>query len=211
MTKQDIFRYVLSTPENINPAILGQMLDKIVYDATHLEGGTIDELIDELNVKEDVLGREYDTSEKPFKVLCRSGWVRPEYIYRHKTNKPLYKVSEGNMSVTVTEDHSLFNDKQEKIKPSEINSTTKLEYYNKGIKTDTDFRWLTKQRARTMAKMILDGTIDRVSIALLNTNDMDCVKAFLDEFGHMPLDTFTKTCQAGIQFLKRKIDGFNFS
>lgn len=46
MTKQDIFRYVLSTPENINPAILGQMLDKIVYDATHLEGGTIDELID---------------------------------------------------------------------------------------------------------------------------------------------------------------------
>lgn len=33
MTKQDIFRYVLSTPENINPAILGQMLDKLIEEA----------------------------------------------------------------------------------------------------------------------------------------------------------------------------------
>lgn len=167
------------------------------------------ELIGETKV--DALGREYDTSEKPYKVLCRSGWVKPKYIYRHKTNKPLYEVSEGNMSVTVTEDHSLFNNKQQKIKPSEITSNTKLEYYTKPIVIDTNFKWLTKQRAKTMAKMILDGTIDRVSIALLNTKDMDCVKAFLDEFEYIPLGTFSKTCQAGIQFLKNKIDGFNFS
>ena len=159
----------------------------------------------------DALGREYDTSEKPFKVLCRSGWMKPNYIYRHKTNKPLYEVSEGNMSVTVTEDHSLFNDKQEKIKPSEINEQTKLEYYSKPIDTDRDFRWLTKQRARIMAKKILDGTVDRVSVALLNTDDISCIEAFLDEFKYMPLGTFSKTCQAGIMFLKRKIDGFNFS
>ena len=158
----------------------------------------------------DVLGREYDTSEKPFKVLCRSGWMKPNYIYRHKTNKPLYEVSEGNMSVTVTEDHSLFNDKQEKIKPSEINEQTKLEYYSKQIDTNRDFRWLTKQRARIMAKKILDGTVDRVSVALLNTDDISCIEAFLDEFKYMPLGTFSKTCQAGIMFLKRKIDGFNF-
>ena len=170
----------------------------------------ISELIGKTEV--DPLGREYDTSEKPYKVLCRSGWVKPKYIYRHKTNKPLYEVSEGNMSVTVTEDHSLFNDRQEKIKPSEISQNTKLEYYKGDVNSSNkDYRWLTPQRARIMAKKLLDGTIDRVSIALLNTNDMDCVKAFLDEFGHMPLDTFTKTCQAGIQFLKRKIDGFNFS
>ena len=161
------------------------------------------ELIGETNV--DALGREYDTSEKPYKVLCRSGWVKPKYIYRHKTNKPLYEVSEGNMSVTVTEDHSLFNNKQQKIKPSEITSNTKLEYYTKPIVTDTNFKWLTKQRAKTMAKMILDGAIDRVSIALLNTKDMDCVKAFLDEFEYIPLGTFSKTCQAGIQFLKNKL------
>ena len=62
-----------------------------------------------------------------------------------------------------------------------------------------------------MARMIQNGTSDRVSIALLNTENIKIVKAFLDEWGDMSLDTFTKTCQAGIQFLKRKIDGFNFS
>jgi hypothetical protein len=130
--------------------------------------------------------------------------MRPNYIYRHKTNKPLYEVSEDNMSVTVTEDHSLFNDKQEKIKPSEINEQTKLEYYSKPIDTNRDFRWLTKQRARIMAKKILDGTVDRVSVALLNTDDISCIEAFLDEFKYMPLGTFSKTCQAGINFLKLK-------
>ena len=29
----------------------------------------------------------YDISEKSFKVLCRSGWVQPAYIYHHKTDK----------------------------------------------------------------------------------------------------------------------------
>lgn len=165
----------------------------------------ISELIGKTEV--DPLGREYDTSEKPYKVLCRSGWVKPKYIYRHKTDKQLYEVSEGNMSVTVTEDHSLFNDRQEKIKPSEISQNTKLEYYKGNINSSNkDYTWLNPQRARIIARKILDGTIDRVSIALLNTNDIDCIKAFLDEFEYMPLDTFTKTCQAGIHFLKRKIN-----
>lgn len=163
----------------------------------------IEELIGETET--DALGREYDYSKKPYKVLCRSGWVTPEYIYRHKTNKPLYTVSEGNMSVTVTEDHSLFNANQQKIKPSDVNDNTKFEYYAKPIETNANFRWLTEKRAKMMAKMIKDGTIDRVSIALLNTNNISIVKAFLDEWGKMPLDTFSKTCQAGIQFLKNKL------
>ena len=163
----------------------------------------IEELIGETEI--DALGREYDYSKKPYKVLCRSGWVTPEYIYRHKTNKPLYTVSEGNMSVTVTEDHSLFNANQQKIKPSDVNDSTKFEYYTKPIETNVNFMWLTEKRAKMMAKMIKDGTIDRVSIALLNTNNLNIVKAFLNEWGEMPLDTFSKTCQAGILFLKRRM------
>lgn len=162
----------------------------------------IEELIGQTET--DVLGREYDTSEKPYKVLCRSGWVRPSYIYRHKANKPLYEVSEGDMSVTVTEDHSLFNSEQQKIKPSEITKGTELEYYSSHIKTNTKFGWLTEQRARIMAQMIINGTTDRVGIALLNTENLKVIKAFLNEWGEMPLDTFTKTCQAGILFLKNK-------
>ena len=109
----------------------------IKYNNTNLiDIKPIKELIDEKQIQIDGLGREYDYSPKSYKVLCRSGWVEPDYIYRHKTDKPIYTVEDGEMMVEVTEDHSLFNDKQEKIKPTELNSNSKLEYYNGDIFTD---------------------------------------------------------------------------
>lgn len=89
----------------------------------------ISELMSENNVEIDALGREYDYSKKDYKVLCRSGWCEPTYIYRHKTDKPIYTVSEGDMTIDVTEDHSLFDVDKKKIKPSQITGDTKLEYY----------------------------------------------------------------------------------
>lgn len=99
-------------------------------DSNLIDIKTISELIDETQIQSDVLGREYDSSKKNYKVLCRSGWCEPSYIYRHKTNKPIYEVTDGDMKIEVTEDHSLFNEDKVKIKPSEITSETKLEYYD---------------------------------------------------------------------------------
>ena len=96
----------------------------------------ISELINEEQINKDVLGREYDYSKKDYKVLCRSGWVEPSYIYRHKTDKLIYRVEDDNMTVDVTEDHSLFDSEQKKIKPSEIKEDTKLEYYEHEIHTN---------------------------------------------------------------------------
>ena len=96
----------------------------------------ISELINEEELNKDVLGREYDYSKKNYKVLCRSGWVEPSYIYRHKTDKTIYRVQDDKMTVDVTEDHSLFDSKQNKIKPSEIKEDTKLEYYENDIHTN---------------------------------------------------------------------------
>lgn len=172
------------------------------------ESGLIDikpicELIDEHGVKSDALGREYDTSEKPFKVLCRSGWVRPSYIYRHKTDKPLYEVSEGDMSVSVTEDHSLFNDKQEKIKPSEVKEDTRLEYYNGKVEYKPTLH--PKGFAvKCMAKWLMRGVIDRVPIEILNSNK-STVKEFLSYIGDWDYSNASKTCKAGIQFLKNRL------
>ena len=156
------------------------------------------------NTETDALGREYDTSKKLYKVLCRSGWVTPEYIYRHKTDKPLYEVSEGNMSVTVTEDHSLFNENGEKVKPSEISNETKLEYYTDKIETSTrGFLYLKdEQRVKIMAKTLKSGVIDRVPIQLLNTRNIDAVKVFLNELEGWDYSKTSKTCQAGLNFLK---------
>lgn len=165
----------------------------------------IEELIGETET--DALGREYDTSKKLYKVLCRSGWMEPEYIYRHKTDKPLYTISEGNMSVTVTEDHSLFTDKQEKIKPSEITNDTKLEYYTDKVETSTrGFIYLKdEQRVKIMAKTLKNGVIDRVPIQLLNTLNVNVVKTFLNELEGWDYSNTSKTCRAGMQFLKKKI------
>ena len=129
----------------------------------------IEELIGETET--DVLGREYDTSVKTYKVLCRSGWVAPEYIYRHKTEKPLYEVSEGDMSVTVTEDHSLFNEAQKKIKPSKINGETRLEYYTKDVVGDRQCVSINTTRAKRFARWLKNGTLDRVALPMLNTDD----------------------------------------
>ena len=162
----------------------------------------IEELIGETET--DALGREYDTSKKQYKVLCRSGWVAPEYIYRHKTEKPLYEVSEGDMSVTVTEDHSLFTDKQEKIKPSEISDSTNLEYYDGKI----DYSPTLHPKGFTVkciAKWLMRGELDRIPIEMLNSNK-STVKEFLSYLDEWDYSNTSKTCRAGIQFLKKKIN-----
>ena len=163
----------------------------------------IEELIGETET--DALGREYDTSVKTYKVLCRSGWVAPEYIYRHKTEKPLYEVSEGDMSVTVTEDHSLFNEAQKKIKPSKINGETRLEYYTKDVVGDRQCVSINTTRAKRFARWLKNGTLDRVALPMLNTDDKAIVKVYLDELNGWDYSVASKTCQAGIQFLKKKI------
>lgn len=120
-------------------------------DSNLIDIKTIAEMIDEASVEVDVLGREYDYSKKNYKVLCRSGWCEPSYIYRHKTSKPIYTVSEGEMSIDVTEDHSLFTEDKKEIKPSQIKSTTKLEYYtDKSIYND--FNTVTQKEYDYVAK-----------------------------------------------------------
>lgn len=161
----------------------------------------IEELIGETET--DALGREYDTSVKTYKVLCRSGWVAPEYIYRHKTEKPLYEVSECDMSVTVTEDHSLFTDEQKKIKPSEISDSTNLEYYDGKI----DYSPTLHPKGFTVkciAKWLMRGELDRIPIEILNSNK-STVKEFLSYLDEWDYSNTSKTCRAGIQFLKKKI------
>jgi hypothetical protein len=152
-------------------------------------------------VKTDALGREYDTSEKPYKVLCRSGWVKPEYIYRHKTDKAIYEVSDGNSRVTVTEDHSLFNSKQEKIKPTEITEDTELEYYNGKFEhkiADTNVH-----KIATMAKIFRNGYFDRVPYEVLNVRKKQRIRVFLDIIDGMDESKLTKTAQAGLLYLRR--------
>lgn len=172
----------------------------IKYDNSNLiDIKPIEELIGETET--DALGREYDTSEKSYKVLCRSGWAKPNYIYRHKTNKQIYRIDDEKSIIDVTEDHSLFNDKQEKIKPSEINENTKLEYY-KGELGDNFTLHPKGFTVKCMAKWLMRGIIDRVPCEILNSNK-STQKQFLSYIGDWDYSNTSKTCRAGLQFLKR--------
>lgn len=91
----------------------------------------IEEIINKTNIQIDALNREYDYSEKSYWVLCRSGWCDCKYVYRHITDKDIYRVSDDKgLVVDVTEDHSLYNKDKKEIKPSKIDISTELEYYD---------------------------------------------------------------------------------
>ena len=163
----------------------------------------ISELINEEELNKDVLGREYDYSKKNYKVLCRSGWVEPSYIYRHKTDKTIYRVQDDKITVDVTEDHSLFDSKQNKIKPSGIKEDTKLEYYENDIHTNIfhseDDEFIKGFAERTdlilgVPKMILNADKQTRSKYLYYLNEL------LNECGNEV--TCSKTFLAGYNFIK---------
>ena len=164
----------------------------------------VEKLIDEGKIEVDGLGREYDYSEKPVKILCRSGWVKPSYIYRHKTDKDIYEVSDDNgMCIDVTEDHSLFNNKKEKIKPSEINNETKIEYYNGLIESDNIVDTIPESDYIKFAISCAEGRMDHIPSGVLNSSK-DKMLLFYNTFmKHYRDDVkYTKTILAGLQFLK---------
>ena len=167
----------------------------------------IEELINESEIKIDELGREYDYSKKDYLVLCRRGWVEPSYIYRHKTDKYIYEVSDGDMKVEITEDHSLFNNKQEKIKPTEINEDTKLEYYTNKIETlSNTYGIYWKEMTKESALKVANGEYDRVPVGILNAKT-SIKKLFYKTFmeNYKEDIEYSKTCIAGLQFIKKNI------
>lgn len=179
----------------------------IKYDSNGLiDIKPIGEMIDENKIKIDSINREYDYSEKGYKVLCRSGWVKPEYIYRHKTDKDIYEVKDGNAVINVTEDHSLFNNDKIKIKPSEINDNTRLEYYDKKINIDSmSTKKLTINEITIISSLIKKNIIDRIPIQLLNEKNINNIIYFMKIIDGLDFEKKSKTFKAGILFLKNRI------
>ena len=104
-------------------------------------------------------------------MLCRSGWCEIGYVYRHEVSKDIYEVTKGNMTVECTEDHSLFDDKQQKIKPREITDTTKFEYYdNMPWHSEMEVNF-TETIVVEFAKQLAKGIIDRVPYPILNGSE----------------------------------------
>ena len=176
----------------------------IKYDNDLIDIKPISWLINEEKIETDSLGREYDHSKKNYKVLCRSGWVRPNYIYRHKTDKDIYNVNNESTEIDVTEDHSLFNDKMEKIKPSEISDDTKLEYYDKVISNSVTVK-CNDELIKRIAKLVNKDSIKKIPIMLLNISD-DNTRKFMNLIDKN-VKHKSKTVQAGLMYMENKLNG----
>ena len=165
----------------------------------------ISEIIDENSIEKDELGREYDNSIKPYLVLCRSGWSEVDYVYRHETKKDIYRVGDDKSYVDVTKDHSLFKEDKTEIKPTDINSDTKLEKNNNDIWSQ--FNNKSVNNAKLLAKMF-GKAFDRVPTIILNA-DINTKKIFISNIDvNLPL---SKTAMAGIKYVEKciKINNVN--
>lgn len=164
-------------------------------------------LFENADVHRDVLGREYFYPKDGYEVLCRSGWMKPTYLYRHKTDKPLYKITDGDMCVECTEDHSLFTKDRKEIKPSELTPNTELEYYTEPIVGDRTV-FLTEDEIEDIACEVAEDTsaFGVVPESVLNTSDEN--KAlfnllFISEIRKRKrsLKTYSKAIQSSIQYM----------
>lgn len=154
-------------------------------DTGYIDIKPVCELINEDKIEIDDFEREYDLSKKDFKVLCRSGWVDCSYIYRHKTDKTIHRVIDNGTIVDVTDDHSLFNEKKQKIKPNEIDNSTKLEYMNNDFSI---FEELIDDKDINLDEIVNEFVVnDVISYKLLNCSKQICLNFIqrLQEFGKL--------------------------
>lgn len=164
----------------------------------------ISELFVDDGIDGDERGRDY--TEKDYKVLCRSGWREPEYMYRHKVEKDIYRVDDGKSVVDVTSDHSLFDSKRNEIKPTEIKKDTKLEYYNGESIFVFNTEEVCDSAIAMFAKMVANKKIDRVPDIILN-GTIEVKKKFLEHVHSIDfnISEFSKTSVAGVNFLKNSV------
>lgn len=187
----------------VGDSVLGDTPLFIKYnDSNLIDIKPIEEIFDDTLMDEDTLGRQYDTSKKNYQVLCRSGWSDVNYVYRHNTNKDIYSVKENDMFVECTQDHSLFDSNKNEIKPTEIKTDTKLEYYTDKI--CGDIIYCSKKEISLSVKFLKEGLHDKLNYRLLNMNEEQTFGLLEQLKDYKPQN---KTCLAQIIYLKNKIMG----
>jgi DNA polymerase elongation subunit (family B) len=135
--------------------------DSVTYDTpVYIKYG--DDMLDILPISDlfDITGtiegdQLRDYSDKPYKILTRSGWKDIKYVYRHSTDKQIHRITTKDRLINVTEDHSLFQNGKE-IKPSELKRFDKLDTYE--IPTNNIDTIITPAKAYLYGFFLGDGS-----------------------------------------------------
>lgn len=164
-------------------------------------------LFDKDKAQVDSLGREYYIPPSGYQVYCRSGWKDISYIYRHKTDKDIYEITDSStgVEVEVTEDHSLFNAKREKIKPSSVDNKTLLEY-KEYPEIEESFKFKNLDIIDGLARDAASGKLDAIPSSILCCGIEQLSRFYVEFMKHAKRDiAYTKSLRAGLDFIKAKI------
>lgn len=82
--------------------------------------------IDEIGYQWKSTGVEHETAHTHFQVWSEQGWTEIDAVIRHRVGKRMYRVVTDKGCVDVTEDHSLLNDRADRIAPSQLKVTDRL-------------------------------------------------------------------------------------
>lgn len=137
--------------------------DSVTYDTPvyiKYDNGDVDvkPICDLFNENSDFIDPEKlrDFEQKPYEVLTVNGWKKINYVFRHGTNKEIHRVITKDRLVQVTEDHSLFQNKQQ-VKPSILKRGDKIDVYNEDI-LNNDLSDISLDKAWLMGFFLGDGS-----------------------------------------------------
>lgn len=90
--------------------------------------------------------KERDFEIKDYKVLTKTGWSKINYVFKHKTNKKIYRLETKDRLINITEDHSVFQNGKE-IKPLNLNRNDEIDVinipeFNSNDNIDIELAWL---------------------------------------------------------------------
>lgn len=104
------------------------------------------------------LEKEFSTTD--YQVWSDAGWIDIKKVIRHRCDKKIYKILTHTGYVKVTEDHSLLDEKCNKLNPKECNLETKL-LNNYPLEFNETCDVISKDKAFIYGFFYGDGSCDK--------------------------------------------------
>lgn len=147
--------------------------------------------------------KEYSLSD--YQCWSDKGWTDIKKVIRHKTRKRIYKITTGNGSVKVTEDHSLLTENYDILKPKNCKIGTALlsKFPNEFL---NNYTGLDSYHSYMSGVMLSEKEYEEVPEEIINGN-ISCVEEFLKAY-ESSMEYYSDLCIAQVYYLYKKL-GYN--
>ena len=110
--------------------------------------------IQELNPTQLLRYNRWGSGFNDIEVMSRNGWTKINYVYKHKTDKPIYVLS-GNIYCKVTGDHSIFQSGKE-VKVNQIHAGDRIDQQT--LPDLNEYDSITEDFAKVLGFFVAEGS-----------------------------------------------------